>query len=104
MDPWTEFLSGLRITELGASGLLVITVLLILMGRLVPGRERDAWRDAYFKEKEAGMVKNQQITDLTRAVEVSVRALDALPPSGGDSDAEEVVGTTSPPRRARRQG
>lgn len=101
MDPWAEFLSTLRLTDLGASGLVAITVLLILMGRLVPKSVADAWKDAYFKEKEAGQIKDQQVADLAAAARVSARALDALPrATGGEPD----VATTEETAPRGRQG
>ena len=98
---WADFLSSLRISEIGASGLVVIGVLLIFTGRLVTKTQADAWRDAYFKEKEAGDVMRSQISELTSAAQVTARVLDSLPlVSGGDPDVEETTQT----RRRRRQG
>jgi hypothetical protein len=101
MDPWTEFITGLRVTEVGASGLLVIVVLMILTGRLVPKSVADGWRNAYLKSEEASRVKDETINELVGANRVSMRVLDALPPAkGGEPDVEETTET----RRRRRQG
>lgn len=94
MDPWSDFLAGLRITEIGASGLLVLTVLMILTGKLVPRSVADVWRQAYLKSEEASHVKDETIAELVRANSVGVRVLDSLPPAGGESDVvEETTGT-----------
>lgn len=100
MDPWAEFFSSLRFTDIGAAGLLSVAVILILLGKLVPKSVADAWRDAYFKEREASSVKDAQITDLSAAARVTARALDSLPQGGGEPDAA----TTTETRRRREQG
>lgn len=101
MDPWSSFLSQLSLTELGASGILVIVILMILTGKLVPKARVDEWRDAWSKEREAGDVMRQQISDLAAAGHVTARVLDALPQPGGEPDDLEATTET---RRRRRQG
>lgn len=100
MDPWGDFLSTLRIDQLGAGGLVVLAVLMLFTGKLVPKSQMDAWRDAYLKEKDVGDELRAQVTDLTQAMQVTARVLDALPTSGGDSD----VATTIETLRRKRQG
>lgn len=101
MDLWSEFLSGLRVTEVGASGLLVITVLMILTGRLIPRSQAELWRTAYLKSEDASRQKDATIAKLVEANRVGVRVLDSLPTApGGDSDVEATTET----RRRRRQG
>lgn len=99
MDPWSSFVSSLSVMDLGSTGLLAVTVLMILTGRLVPKSALDAWRDAYLKEQEAGREKDKQITLLAGSASVSARVLDALPlTQGGETDAE----VPSKDRRPRR--
>jgi hypothetical protein len=38
-------LTGQLVMQSGAAGLVAVTVWMILTGRLVPGKERDYWRD-----------------------------------------------------------
>lgn len=58
-------LSGLApLLNIGSGGLVTLVVVLILMGRLVPGRERDYWREAFFASQ-----RNE--TKLMQAVEVT---------------------------------
>ena len=100
MDPWVEFVSNLKVTEVGASGLVLLIVLLILRGALVPKSRVDEWRDAYLKERAAGDVMRQQISDLVATGHVTARVLDSLPTAGGDPDDVEATTQT---RRLRRQ-
>lgn len=102
MDPWSEFLSSLRITEIGASGIVVVVVFLILKGWLVTKSHVDQWREAYFRERERADKMQQQMGELTRVLQVTGRVLDALPTmDGGDSDVAESTAET---RRRRRLG
>lgn len=101
MDPWSSFVAQLSLTDLGASGILALVIIMILTGRLVPKARADEWRDAWSKEREAGDVMRQQISDLAAAGHVTARVLDALPQPGGDPDDVE---DTTETRRRRRQG
>ncbi|MGW9268317.1 hypothetical protein [Microbacterium sp. NPDC055599] len=99
MDPWSSFVSSLSIMDLGSTGLLAVTVMLILTGRLVPKSVADAWKTAYFTEQASGREKEKQITLLAGSASVSARVLDALPvPTGGESDAETVSEVRGPRR------
>lgn len=100
MDPWSAVFSELSLTDVGASGLLALVVLMILTGRLVPKSRADEWRSAWEKERAAGDVMRQQISDLAAASHVTARVLDALPQPGGEPDDLE---TTTETRRRRRQ-
>lgn len=101
MDLFAEFFSADRLVDLGASGLLVIVVLMILFGKLVPKSVSDAWKDAYYKAQAANEAKDRVIAQFADAGTVTARALDALPtPGGGDADVAETTET----RRRRRQG
>lgn len=102
MDPWAQFVSELSITDVGASGLLALVILMILTGRLVPKGRVDEWRDAYTKERAAGDVMRQQISDLAAAGHVTARVLDALPQAGGEPD--DLEATTETRRRRRQTG
>lgn len=87
--------------DIGATALLTIVVILILLGRLQPKSVADAWKNAYFTEQASGREKEKQITLLASSATVSARVLDALPLTGGDSDDVEETTET---RRRRRQG
>jgi hypothetical protein len=60
------------LSTVGPWGLVTICVMLIFTGRLVPGRERDYWRKAFFSEQEmrkelaaTGQVARKVLTALT---------------------------------------
>lgn len=96
MDVLTLFANS-AVRDIGATALVGLIVVMILTGRLVPKSAADAWKDAYYKEKESSQEKDQQITLLARSTVVSARVLDALPlATGGGPDAEE---TSSEDRR-----
>lgn len=89
MDPLSEFFGAVaQFSDIGATGLLVVVVVLILTGRLVPRSVSNDWRTAFLKSQEAHAVKDRIISDMAEAGIVSAKALDALPtPDGGESDA-----------------
>lgn len=109
MDPWGEFLSTIRIGDVGASALVVIIVLMILRGDLVPKSNANSWKDAasswkdaFEKSQQAGEIKDTQISKLVDATAVVARALDALPRvEGGEPDG---FSDTTETRRRRPQG
>lgn len=103
MDPFSELLANLNLLDLGASGLLVLVVLMILTGRLVPKSVADVWRTAHAKSEEASRQKDSIIAKLVEANTVGVRVLDSLPSAspGGEPDVEE---TTQTRRRRRESG
>jgi hypothetical protein len=63
---------------LGASGLVALAVYMIFTGRLVSGKERDYWRDAFFEEQ-------RQKRELMETGRVARDVLRALP----ETDQEE---------------
>lgn len=90
-DQWGSFLSNISILDLGATGLLALTVLMILTGRLVPKSTSDAWKDAYQKEQAVTREQAKQISMLAASTSVTARVLDALPKaSGGDPDETDT--------------
>lgn len=89
MDAWSQFVSSVSIIDLGSTGLLAVTVLMILTGRLVPKSAVDAWRGAYEKEREASGEKDKQIALLAQSASVTARVLDALPMAGGDPNESD---------------
>lgn len=89
-DPWGSFLSSVSVLDLGATGLLAITVLMILTGRLVPKSTSDAWKDAYHQEQKVTREQSKQISMLAASTSVTARVLDALPiASGGEPDGTD---------------
>lgn len=93
--------SNATFRDIGATALLSIVVIMILTGHLNPRSVAASWRDAYLKERAAGDVMRQQISDLVATGHVTARVLDSLPTAGGDSDGVEETTDT---RRRRRQG
>lgn len=86
-DPWTDFLSNFNLVDAGATGLLALVIVMILMGKLVPKSVADAWRDAYRTEQASNRELMKQNTQLVASTTVTARVLDALPKaSGGDGD------------------
>lgn len=69
-----SWLEGLPPTlfDIGAKGFVAIIILMILTGRLVPGKERDHWRDMALELKE-------QNGKLIRGGETTTQVLRALP-------------------------
>ena len=55
----------------GPEGLLSLVVLMILSGRLVPGKERDYWRDAFFEEQR----QKRELMETGRVTRDVLRAL-----------------------------
>lgn len=59
------------VPELGASALVTVFVLLVLTGRLVPGREMRYWREAFFEEQR----QKRQLLDAGRVTQDVLQAL-----------------------------
>lgn len=62
--------------NIGAGGLLFLAVFLILTGRLVPRKEMEYWRDAFFEQQaqtrelvEAGKVTQDVLRGIEQAIE-----------------------------------
>jgi hypothetical protein len=62
------------ISNIGAGTLIVLVVLMILTGRLVPGKERDYWRAMALELQE----QNRKLID---AGKVTQQVLQAIPPA-----------------------
>lgn len=76
-------MEGLPVTDLGATALLALVVLMVLTGRLVPRRalddlrtERDYWR-------QAAEERTEQLSRLLVGVDTSARALEAITDAAG---------------------
>jgi hypothetical protein len=87
MTEWSDFLS---VSNLGATGLLAITVLLVLFGRLQPKSNVMLWQNAYTKAMESLAERDKQISDLIEANRVAARALDALPAAARKAGGEHA--------------
>lgn len=86
MDWLAEF-GGL--TQVTASALLALVVIMILRGQIVPKvrldearQDRDAWRTAYDTEHEARIVAEQQMGERQRTQDLMARLIATLPPPG----------------------
>lgn len=102
MEPVSAFLAAIRpFLDVGATGLLVVVMFMILTGRLVTRSTLEFYIDAYNKSQAALAQKDTVIADLADAGRVSARVLDSLPPAGGDPNVDE---TSTETRRRRRQG
>lgn len=78
-------LDGISIIDLTPAGLLLITVLLILTGRLVPrsvyqekAAEADRWRSAFELERTARNVSEAQTRELLEVAKTSEHFLSAV--------------------------
>lgn len=78
-------IDGFSIVGLTPTGLLLVTVLMILTGRLVPRathqqtlKERDQWRAAYEVSELARSTQEAQIRDLLEVAKTSTTVLTAL--------------------------
>jgi hypothetical protein len=63
-----------NIKDIGAGTLVILVVLMILTGRLVPGKERDYWREMALEEQ-------RQKRELIDAGKVTQQVLRAIPPA-----------------------
>ncbi|MCY0919595.1 MULTISPECIES: hypothetical protein [unclassified Streptomyces] len=83
-----DTLFGVSPTDLGAAGLVVLVVLLILTGRLVPRstlldmrEERDTWRSAHGKSEAARQAEREMTTELLELSRTAGHVLTSLPRS-----------------------
>jgi hypothetical protein len=88
---------GFTPTDLGAAGLLVLVVLLILTGRLVPRttlvdmrEERDTWRAAHGESERARQAEREQVTELLELSRTAGHVLTSLPRAKEVDDAPLV--------------
>lgn len=78
-------LDNIPVVGLTAPGLLMITVLLLFTGRLFPRatvedlkQERDTWRAAYEKERDARATANQQSIELLEGLRTNHAIVTAM--------------------------
>lgn len=78
-------LDGISLIGLTPAGLLLITVLMILTGRLVPRyvhqnvlQERDQWKAAYEAERAARALSDSQTRELLEVAKASEKFLAAV--------------------------
>jgi len=90
-------LDGVSLIGLTPAGLLLITVLMILTGRLVPkstyqdkGKEADQWRQAYELERVARSAADAQNRELLEVAKTSAGFLKAVSEHTGFAQSEEV--------------
>lgn len=88
---------GISIIGLTPAGLLLITVLMILTGRLVPKstlqskeKEADQWREAYELERIARSAGDAQNRELLEVAKASAGFLKAVSEHTGFAQSEEV--------------
>lgn len=97
-----DVLAGFNVAQGGATAVLGLVVLLILVGRLVPRRtvddmradyqaridqltaERDTWRAAHQVSEEARHEEHQQNRDMLELARTSVHVLRSLPSTAGE--------------------
>jgi hypothetical protein len=95
---WTSLLTP----SLGATGLLVIVVLMVLRGTLVPRRvmddlraDKDAqistWKTAYETSQRDHAIKDQQITALMEATRTTTNVVAAMSEAAGLSEGNRHV-------------
>jgi hypothetical protein len=78
----TDLLGGISIGSIGQSGLNVITILLILSGKLVPKSTLDnaradgqTWRGAHDKQQEINRVQSDALAELLTLARADHHAL-----------------------------
>lgn len=88
---------GISIAALTPAGLLLVTVLMILTGRLVPRsthqdakKEADQWHQAYELERVARNTADAQNRELLEVAKASAGFLKAVSEHAGISQPEEV--------------
>lgn len=101
MDWLQEIAAVIRIDQVAFAGLITLFVWMIFTGRLVPKSttddvrsERDVWKQAYFTEAKAGVVKDGQINELMELARTSTHALASLP--GGEPNVGKTAKSSSP--------
>jgi hypothetical protein len=74
-------------TQITASALLAVVVVMILRGLIVPKvrldearQDRDAWRKAYEAEHERASLQEKNAAEQIRSLDLVQRALDAMTP------------------------
>lgn len=98
-------IEGVPLAQLTAPGLLGITILLLLLGRIVPRSaltdkiaEADKWHQAFLTEREARMISDAQTAELLELAKTTHNIVDAVfgdrenPRQSGEG---RVVSTTS---------
>lgn len=82
----TSELWGVPVGSIGATGILGIVVLLVLMGKLVPRRsledtlkERDDWRAAHGVSEEARIELQQQVGELLQLSRLTTTFIQTIP-------------------------
>lgn len=90
------------LTQVTASALLALVVVMILRGLIVPKvrldearQDRDAWRKAYEAEHERASLQEKNAAEQIRSLDLVQRALDAMTPprEGGDRGTSGSVPT-----------
>lgn len=78
-------IDGVSVVDLTPAALLGITVLLLLLGRIVPrttylekSKEADQWRQAYEAERSARLVSDAQTRELLELARASETFLSAV--------------------------
>lgn len=92
-----EIISGLSVTDLGATGIVVLVVLMILTGRLVTRKqledertEKNYWRSAHTVSEEARRMQAQQLTEVLEGLSATQAIIRALPLPPPQSRPEET--------------
>lgn len=98
----TTELWGIPAGSIGATGILAIVVLLVLMGKLVPRRtledtlkERDDWRAAHGVSEEARIELQQQVGELLQLSRLTTTFIQTIP-LGIMKSREEGGGDVAP--------
>jgi len=81
-----DLIAGVSPLQVGAGGLVVIIVLLILTGRLVPRQtlrdtqaDRDYWRQAWQTSEESRRAQDAQFSELLELAHTTEQILRSLP-------------------------
>lgn len=98
----TSELWGVPVGSIGATGILGIVVLLVLMGKLVPRRsmedaikDRDDWRAAHGVSEEARIELQQQVGELLQLSRLTTTFIQTIP-LGVMKSREEGGGNVAP--------
>ncbi|MEV6571878.1 hypothetical protein [Streptomyces sp. NPDC051577] len=90
-----DTLLGVNPTDLGAAGLIVLVVLLILNGRLVPRatlldmrEERDTWRAAHAESEAARQTEQKMNAELLELARTAGHVLTSLPQASGEGGTD----------------
>lgn len=85
MDGWQLFVNAFADGQIVYSAIVLVTIFLILTGKLQWHTEKERWFKAWEKSDEANRALVRQNSDLVDANKTAARVIEALPRVGDSS-------------------